>query len=297
MKYFITGASGWIGSAVTAELIANGDAVVGLARSAASADAIRGAGAEVVRGSLDEPGSLRAPAETSDGVIHLGFNHDFSAHEAAVATDRAAIETFGDVLAGSDRPLLIASGVLGRGAGQLATEDMTPDYEHLASPRALNEKLALGYADHGVRAISVCFAPSVHGDGDHGFMSSYVAMARAAGVAGFVGDGTNTWPAVNRADAAVLIRLALEKAPPRSVLHAVAEEGVEHRAIAAAIGRRLGLPVRAFKPGEVPAEFAWLARFLGVSSRASSALTQQWLGWAPTHPGLIADLEAGSYLR
>ena len=297
MKFFVTGASGWIGSAVTTELLANGHQVVGLARSDASAAAIEKAGAEAFRGSIDDPDGLRAPAAESDGVIHLAFNHDFSQHVAAVDTDRAVITAFGEVLAGSDRPLIIASGVLGRGQGQTATEDMVPDYENLASPRALNEKLALGFADAGVRSISVAFAPTVHGEGDNGFMAGYVAMDREAGIAGYVGDGSNTWPAVNRADAAVLVRLAAEKAPAGSVLHAVGDEGVEHRAIAETIGRHLELPVRGFAEGDVPPQFAWLERFLGVSARASSARTQALLGWTPTHQSLLEDLEAGYYFR
>jgi nucleoside-diphosphate-sugar epimerase len=297
MKIFITGASGWIGSAVVPELIGAGHQVAGLARSDESAEKLKRAGAEVVRGSLDDADGLRAAAAASDGVIHLGFNHDFSAHLAAVESDRAAITAFGETLEGSDRPLVIASGVLGRGGGQVATEDMVPDYASMASPRALNEQLAMGFADRGVRTIAVSFAPTVHGEGDHGFMAAYVGMDQAAGVAGFVGDGTNAWPAVHRADAATLVRLALEKAPARSVLHAVGEEGVEHRAIAEVIGRGLDLPVRAFEPGEVPEQFAWLARFLGMNSRASSAITQQSMGWRPTHPGLLVDLEAGYYFR
>jgi nucleoside-diphosphate-sugar epimerase len=297
MKIFITGASGWIGSAVVPELIGAGHQVVGLARSDESAEKLTRAGAEVFRGSLEDADGLRPAAAASDGVIHLGFNHDFSAHLAAVESDRAVITALGETLEGSDRPLIIASGVLGRGGGQVATEDMVPDYASMASPRALNEQLAMGFADRGVRAISVCFAPTVHGEGDHGFMAAYVGMDRAAGVAGFVGDGTNAWPAVHRADAAALVRLALENAPARSVLHAVGEEGVEHRAIAEVIGRGLDLPVRAFESREVPEQFAWLARFLGVNSRASSAITQQSLGWRPTHPGLLADLEAGYYFR
>jgi nucleoside-diphosphate-sugar epimerase len=298
MKYFVTGASGWIGSAVTAELIARGHQVVGLARTDDSAAKIQAAGAEVFRGSIDDPGGLRAPAEASDGVIHLAFNHDFSAHETAIETDRAVMATILDTLSGSGRPFVFASGVLGRaGAGIVATEDVPLDPATVASPRALNEVFALASAQRGVRPVAVAFAPTVHGEGDHGFLSSYVAMDRAAGVSGYVGDGSNTWPAVNRADAATLVALAVEKAPAGSVLHAVAEQGVRHLDVAAAIGRGTGLPVRAFEPGEVTASFQWLERFLGVSSLASSEITQQLMGWTPTHPTLIEDLDAGYYTR
>ena len=298
MKYFVTGASGWIGSAVTAELIARGHQVVGLARNDDSAAKIRAAGAEVFRGSIDDPDGLRAPAAASDGVIHLAFNHDFSAHESAVATDRAVMTAILDTLAGSGRPFVFASGVLGRaGAGIVATEDIPVDAATAASPRAANEIFALASTERGVRPVAVAFAPTVHGEGDNGFMSAYVAMDRAAGVSGYVGDGANTWPAVNRADAAALVALAVEKAPAGSVLHAVAEQGVAHRDIADAIGRGTGLPVRAFAPGEVTAPFQWLERFLGVSSLASSEITRKLTGWTPTHPTLIEDLDAGYYTR
>lgn len=298
MKYFVTGASGWIGSHTTAELIARGHEVVGLARNDDSAAKISALGAEVFRGSIDEPEALKAAADASDGVIHLAFNHDFSAHLAAVDTDRAVMTAILDTLAGSDRPFVFASGVLGRAAaGVTAVEGGELDPATAASPRLLNEALAFSYAEKGVRPVAAAFAPTVHGEGDHGFMASYVAMDRAAGVSGFVGDGTNTWPAVNIADAAALVALGVEKAPAGSVLHAVGEEGVAHRDIAEAIGRRLELPVRAFAPGEVAPQFAWLERFLGVSALASSTITQQLLGWTPTHPTLLEDLDAGYYTR
>lgn len=301
MNYFVTGASGWIGSHVTAELIAHGHQVVGLARSDDSARRIQEAGAEVFRGSIDDPDGLRAPAEASDGVIHLAFNHDFSAHLAAIEADRAVMTVLLDALVGSNRPFVFASGVLGKAApGVVATEDTVIDPATAGSPRILNGDLALGYADQGVRPIAAAFAPTVHGEGDHGFMAAYVAMDRLTGTAGYVGDGSNTWPAVNIADAAALVRLGVEKAPAGSVLHAVGEQGVQHRDIAEAIGRRTGLPVRAFAEGEVAEkapQFAWLERFLGVSSLASSEKTQQLLGWTPTHPTLIEDLDAGYYTR
>lgn len=301
MKYFVTGASGWIGSAVTAELLSHGHQVVGLARSDDSAARIRAAGADVFRGSIGEPDALRAPAEASDGVIHLAFNHDFSAHDTAIATDRAVMAVLLDALVGSDRPFVFASGVLGKAApGVVATEDTMIDPVTAASPRILNGDFALGYADRGVRSIAAAFAPTVHGEGDHGFMAAYVSMDRLVGAAGYVGDGGNTWPAVNIADAAALVRLGVERAPAGSVLHAVGEQGVQHRDIAQAIGRQLDLPVRAFAEGEVAEkapQFAWLERFLGVSSVASSEKTQRLTGWRPTHPTLLEDLDAGFYTR
>lgn len=301
MKYFVTGASGWIGRAVTAELLSRGHQVVGLARSDDAAARIHEAGAEVFRGSIDEPDALRAPAAAADGVIHLAFNHDFSAHSEAIATDHAVMAAILDALAGSERPFVFASGVLGRAApGVVATEDVPLDPATAASPRALNELFALQSVERGVRPVAVAFAPTVHGEGDHGFMAAYLAMDRATGVAGYVGDGTNTWPAVNIADAAALVALAAGQAPAGSVVHAVGEQGVKHREIAEAIARATGLPVRAFAEGEVAGkapQFAWLERFLGVSSLASSAITQRLLGWTPTHPTLIEDLDAGYYTR
>jgi len=301
MKYFVTGASGWIGSHVTAELIARGHQVVGLARNDDSAAKVRALGAEVFRGTIDEPEALRAPADAADGVIHLAFNHDFSAHHAAIETDMAVMTVLLDTLAGSDRPFVFASGVLGKAApGVVATEDTVIDPATAGSPRILNGDFAMSYADKGVRPIAAAFAPTVHGEGDHGFMASYVAMDRLTGAAGYVGDGTHTWPAVNIADAAALVALGLERAPAGSVLHAVGEQGVAHRDIAEAIGRQTGLPVRAFAEGEVAEkapQFTWLERFLGVSALASSEKTQQLLGWTPTHPTLVEDLDAGFYTR
>jgi len=301
MKYFVTGASGWIGSHVTAELLAHGHQVVGLARNDDSAAKIQEAGAEVFRGSLDDPEALHAPAEASDGVIHLAFNHDFSAHLAAIETDRAVMTVLLDALVGSNRPFVFASGVLGKAApGVVATEDTVIDPATAGSPRILNGDFAFSYADKGVRPIAAAFAPTVHGEGDHGFMAAYVAMDRLTGAAGYVGDGTNTWPAVNIADAAALVALGIEKAPAGSVLHAVAEHGVHHRDIAEAVGRQTGLPVRAFAEGEVAEkapQFTWLERFLGVSALASSEQTQALLGWTATHPTLVQDLDTGYYTR
>jgi nucleoside-diphosphate-sugar epimerase len=295
MRIFVTGASGWIGSAVTAELLAAGHQVVGLARSDAAAATVAGLGAEVLRGTLDDLDTLRAGAADSDGVVHLGYNHDFSDMAGAARTDLAAVTALGETLAGTDRPLFIASGVLGLGADRPVTEQDGADPS--IHPRVANAVAALAFADRGVRSGAVRFAPTVHGDGDHGFIAVLVAAARERGFSAYIGDGTGRWPAVHRQDAAVLVRLAVEKAPPASVLHAVAEEGVPTRDIAEAIGRGLDLPVKSIPAAEAQAHFGWIGMFFGLDSRASSEGTQRLLGWTPTRPGLIADLDAGHYFK
>ena len=243
MRIFVTGASGWIGSAVVGELLAASHQVVGLARSDASAEAVAAAGAEVRRGDLGDLDVLRAGAEESDGVVHLAFRHDIAFtgdFETAVASDLAAIEALGDALAGTGRPLAVASGLE---PGALATERDMPEPFPGAGGRVLNERVALGLAQRGVRSMSVRFAPTVHGKGDRGFIAMTVAADRAAGSAAYIGEGVNRWPAVHRSDAARLVRLGIEGAPAGSVLHAVAEEGVAIRDVAEAIGRGLSLPV------------------------------------------------------
>jgi nucleoside-diphosphate-sugar epimerase len=291
MRYFVTGASGWIGSASTAELIKAGHQVVGLARSDASAAKLESLGAEVRRGDLDDLDGLRAAALEADGVLHLGYKHDFTPEGMAnaAATDRAVIDTVGDAYAGTGKPFVIASGVLGVTAGQIATEtDLPIGGGH---PRIANAQATLALADRGVRAAIVRFAPTVHGRGDHGFMSVLIDIARRTGVSGYPGDGTNRWPAVHVLDAGSLVRLVVEQTTPGGIWHAIADEGVTSRAIAEAIGRALDLPV---KP--VPAEhFEWLAMFFAMDLPASSSYTRTTLGWAPTQPGLIADLDAGAY--
>lgn len=298
MRIFVTGASGWIGSAVVAELLASGHEVLGLARSDASAGAIAAAGAEVCRGDIDDPEVLRDAAGSSDGVVHLAFRHDIAFggdFETAVGSDRAAIELFGEALAGTGRPLAIASGVAGLKPGSLATEADTGEPFGGAGGRILNERAALALADRGVRSMSVRFAPTVHGQGDHGFVAMIVAADRAAGFAAYVGDGSNRWPAVHVADAARLVRLGIEGAPPRSVLHAVAEEGVAIRAVAETIGRGLDVPAASITPEQAESQFGFLAGFLALDMPVSSALTRELLSWEPTGPGLIADLLQGHY--
>jgi nucleoside-diphosphate-sugar epimerase len=307
MRVFVTGASGWIGSAVVPELIGAGHQVTGLARSDASAAALTAAGAQVHRGTLDDLDSLRSAAAASDGVIHLAFKHDIAFtgdFQGAADADGRAIETFGEALAGSDRPFVIASGTLGLAPGRVATErdGLAPDPAHAtliggAQTRLANAHLTLSLASRGVRSSVVRLPPTVHGEGDNGFMATVIGIARDKGVSGYIGDGSSRWPAVHRLDAAHLFRLALEKAPAGSVLHAIADEGVPIRDIAEVIGRHLDLPVVAISPEDAGEHFAWLAGFLATDSPASSTPTRELLDWHPTHPGLIDDLDKGHYFH
>ena len=294
MRVFVTGASGWIGSAVVPELLAAGHEVIGLARSEGAADTVTGLGAEVHRGSLDDVSSLRAGAEHADGVVHLGYHHDFSQMAEAAQIDRRAIETFGEVLAGTGGPLVVAGGVLGMGSDGPATEHDRPD--PAVHPRIATGEVVLALADRGVRSAMVRFAPTVHGPGDQGFIATLVELARRKGVAGYVDDGSNRWPAVHRLDAANLVQLAVTSAPARSVLHAVAETGVPTRDIAEAIGRSLGVPARSIPAAQAAAHFGWIGGFFGMDAAASNDLTRELMTWNPTHPGLLDDLDAGRYV-
>jgi nucleoside-diphosphate-sugar epimerase len=288
MRVFVTGASGFIGSAVVAELIGAGHQVVGLARSAASAAALTAAGAEVQHGALDDLDSLRGGASAVDGVIHLAFNHDFSDYAGAAETDRRAIEAFGDALAGSDRPLVVAAGLAPLPTGQVLTEedDIPPGV-----PR-LSEATALPLAERGVRATVVRLPPTVHGEGDRGCVARLIDIARDKEVSAYPGGGANRWPAVHRLDAAVLFRLVLESAPAGARVHAVDEEGIPTREIAGIIGRQLTLPVRAVPAEQTVDHFGWLGAFFALDVPASSALTRRQLDWKPTGPTLFDDLKS-----
>jgi nucleoside-diphosphate-sugar epimerase len=303
MRVLVTGASGWIGSAVVPELIGAGHRVVGVARSEASADALLATGAEVHRGSLDDLDHLAAAAAASDGVIHLAFKHDiaFSGDfDGAVAADRRAIEAFGEALAGSDRPLVIASGTMGVAFGRVATEEDGRDVDPGATGggtlgRQANAALVLSLADRGVRASVLRLPPTTHGDGDNGFMATAVGIAREKGVSAYVGDGSNRWPAVHRNDAARLFRLAVENAPAGSVLHAVDDEGVALRDVAEVIGRHLQIPTASIAPEDASTHFGWLGGFLALDGPASSTLTRKLLDWQPAGPALLEDLDEGHY--
>jgi nucleoside-diphosphate-sugar epimerase len=307
MRIFVTGASGWIGSAVVPELIGAGHRVVGLARSDASAEVLAAAGAEVHRGTLDDLDGLRDAAAASDGVIHLAFKHDlaFSGDfQGAADADRRVVETFAEALEGSDRPFVLASGLLGLAPGRVATEqDGHGSHAAVAAfgggPQARWEtaEFTLGLASQGVRSSIVRLAPTNHGDGDNGFMATLVAIAREKGSSGYVGDGSNRWPAVHRLDSARLFRLALEQAPAGSTLHAAADEGVPIRDVAEVIGRHLDVPAVSVAPEDAGEHFTWLGGFIGLDAPASSALTRELLDWQPTQPGLIEDLDQGHYFR
>ena len=291
MRVFVTGASGWIGSAVVPELLGAGHQVLGLARSDSSAAAIAAAGAEVLRGDLHDLDTLRAGAAGSDGIIHLAFIHDFADFEASIGADRRAIETLGAALEDSGKPLVIASGTPAV-PGRVAIEGDESASGSPAAARVANARVALDMAARGVRSSVVGLPRTVHGDGDrHGFIARMVGIARDSGVSGYIGDGSNRWPAVHVLDAAHLFRLAVEQAPAGSRLHAVGDEGVPIRDIAAVIGRHLNLPT-----ASVPAEdFGWLGHILAIDQPASSAQTRALLGWQPVQPGLIEDLDKGHY--
>ena len=294
MRIFLTGATGFIGSAIVPELINAGHQVLGLTRSDAGAESLKAAGAEVHRGDIEDLESMRSGAAKVDGVIHTAFNHDFSKFVANCEQDRKVIEAMGDVLVGSDRPLIITSGTgMGSaGPGQLATEDHF-DLNH-QTPRKASEEAGASVSARGVN-VSVVRLPQVHDPVKQGLLSYAVQIAREKGVSAYIGDGLNRWPAAHVLDVAHLYRLALEKHEAGSRYNAVAEEGVSMREIAEVLGRGLKLPAVSLTPEEAPAHFGWLAMFAGADMPASSAQTRQRLGWRPTGPGLIADLEHMKY--
>jgi nucleoside-diphosphate-sugar epimerase len=293
MKVFLTGATGFIGSAIVPELINAGHQVLGLARSDAGANFLAAAGAQVLRGDLQDLESLRSGAANSDGVIHCAFIHDWSRFQENCEIDRRAIETLGAVLEGSDRPLLVTSGLALLAKNRLATEDDAPVPTSASYPRA-SETTAVSLMARGVN-VSVVRLPQVHDTVKQGLITYAIEVARQKGVSAYLGDGSSRWAAAHVLDTARLYRLALEKHESGARYHAVAEEGVLLRDIAEAIGRGLKVPVVAMSPEEAATHFGWLGRFAGLNLTASSALTQQRLGWHPTGPGLIADLEQMRY--
>jgi nucleoside-diphosphate-sugar epimerase len=295
MRVFVTGATGFIGSAVVRELIDHGHQVVGLARSDHAAATLDAAGAQVHRGALDDLDSLRSGAAAADGVIHTAFIHDFSRMESAAQIDLAAIEALGATLEGSGRPFVITSGTALIRPGHVVTEEDEPGAA--GHPRLGTEQVVKQMAGRGVRTSIVRPGASVHGEGDHGFVPVLIDIARTKGVSAYIGDGANRWPAVHRLDAAPIYRLAMENAPAGSVFHAVADEGVPAREIAEIIGRHLDVPVESVAPEDAGEHFGWMGAFFGVDAPASSALTQERLGWKPVHLGLIADLEQGHYFQ
>ena len=295
MRVFVTGASGWIGSATVDELLSAGHKVVGLARSDAAAAALEAKSAAVLRGDLDDLDALRRGAHEADGVVHLANKHDWADPVATNRAERAAVETLAEALAGTDRPLVLASGLGGVAQGRRATEDDLSPAVGPDSARGGSENLALDYVDRGVRAVSARFAPTVHGIADQGFIAYLVAAARRHGVSGYVGDGSTAWAAVHRSDAARLVRLGLESAPAGFRLHAVAEEAVPSREIAEAIGHALGIPAASIAPEEAVEHFGFLGRFFGMDLTATSTATRELLGWTPSGPTLLEDIAAGAY--
>lgn len=287
MKVFVTGASGFIGSAVVKELLAAGHEVTGLARSEESAKAINDAGAQVLKGGLDDLDSLKHGASAADGVIHTAFIHDFSQYAKAAETDKAAIEAMGEALKGTGKPIVVTGGILGlpKTGGFVTEADAAP-----GTPRA-SEATAMLLADNGINASVIRLPPSVHDKGDKGFVPFIINMARNKGVAAYVGDGENRWPAVHRLDAARLFRLALEKASQGARYNAIGDEGITVRAIAEMIGKNLNLPVVSVDADKAADHFEWMGRFIAFDSPATAYKTREELGWQPTHTGLLEDME------
>jgi nucleoside-diphosphate-sugar epimerase len=289
MRIFVTGATGWVGSAVVEDLVAAGHQVTGLSRSDEKAPVLAAAGATVLRGTLDDLDLLRDAAKAADAVIHTAFNHDFSKFAENAAQDKRAIDAMGAALEGSNRTLIVTSGVAGLTPGRVATEaDKPADSPEI--PRK-SEQAARAWGERGVRTASIRLAPSVHGLGDHGFIPNLIAIARQSGVAAYVGEGENRWPGVHRLDAARLYRLVLETGGTDHAYHAIADEGVRFRDIAQVIGRRLGLPVESRGADH----FGWFGRFASADIPASSERTRAAVGWTPTGPGLLADIDQPGY--
>ncbi len=287
MKVFVTGASGFIGSAVVRELIGAGHQVIGLARSESSAQAIRDAGAEVLTGGLEELDSLKQGASQADGVIHTAFIHDFTQYAKANDTDKAAINAMGEVLMGTNKPLVVTAGILGLPSihGMITEESMSQN-----SPRS-SEATAIALAEKGINASVVRLPPSVHDKGDKGFVPFIMLQARKNGVSAYPADGSNRWPAVHRLDAATVFRLAVEKAAKGALYNAIGDQGIEVKKIAELIGEKLNLPVASLSGEELGKHFEWMSRFIAFDSPASGFMTQEQLGWTPMHIGLLDDMQ------
>ncbi len=295
MRIFVTGATGFIGSVVVADLLAAGHQVLGLARSDAAAEALARAGAAAHRGELTDTKSLAAGARACDGVAHLGFIHDFSQYQENGAIDRRAVAAMADALAGSNKPLVITSGITVVAPGHAVTEDDAATHDSPSAVRTPSEEIVLAAAGRGVRTSVVRLPPTVHGPGDHAFVPALIDIARRTGVSAYIGEGSNSWSAVHRRDAARLFRLALERAAHGTRLHGVAEEAIPVKAIAEAIGAGLDLPVRSITRQEAAKHFDWLAQFIAIDASATSVITRRTLGWQPTENGLLKDLRESGY--
>lgn len=294
MRVFVTGATGFIGSAVVKELQAHGHGVLGMARTDEGARALEAAGVEVHRGDVTDPASIVAGAEACDGIAHLAFIHDFSKFMDNIATDRRLVETVASALEGTGKPFVATFGTMLLTPGQTVTEDFVPGGQ-THHPRAAIEDVLVQAAGRGVRTGIVRLPPTVHGRGDKGFVPMLIDIARRAGFSAYVGDGANRWPAVHRTDAAALYRLMLERGEPGTRLHAIAEDGIPYRAIAEAIGTGLGVPVRGLSPEEAQEHFTWMAMFVGADAPASAEATRRAFDWRPTGPDLLTDLREGGY--
>lgn len=297
MRVFVTGASGFIGSAVVAELVDAGHEVTGLARSEDSATVVKQLGAAVLRGDLDDLDAIRAGAATADGVVHLANKHDWANLAESNRAERAAVEAIAKTLTGSNRPFVFASGVAGFTLGRPVTENDASPAVGPDSGRGGAENLALEYADRGVRVVSARFAASVHDKNDHGFIAIIAEAARRLGAVPYVAEGANRWPAVHRSDAAHLVRLGLENAPAGTILHVVGEEGVPLRQVAEALATRLELPATSMSAERLATEIPFVGRFLAVDAPAASRLTRERFGWTPVGPTLLDDIAAGYYDR